>query len=149
MFCIIIPYSSTFFNSSPPPIPMFYMFEVQIPVVAYTVFGLKRRSFLFVIDKRPGTSHEVPGLLLYPLANLSRKRCRFVIPREAASRAERVTLSMPSRRTQKGRTKLRRVCLFLCKTRVSYERSRSFTYKISLMIDDRLFMHHPEKMMFS
>ena len=31
----------------------------------------------------------------------------------------------------------------------SYERSRSFTYKISLMIDDRLFMYHPEKMMFS
>lgn len=38
---------------------------------------------------------------------------------------------------------------FYAKTRVSYERSRSFTYKISLMIDDRLFMHHPEKMMFS
>lgn len=30
---------------------MFYMFEVQIPVDAYPVFGLKRRSFLFVIDK--------------------------------------------------------------------------------------------------
>lgn len=45
MFFIIIPYSSTFFNSSPPPIPMFYMFEVQIPVDAYPVFGLKRRSF--------------------------------------------------------------------------------------------------------
>ena len=43
---------------------MLYMFEVQIPVDAYYVFGLKRRSFLFVIDKRPGTSHEVPGLLL-------------------------------------------------------------------------------------
>ena len=27
------------------------MFEVQIPVDAYPVFGLKRRSFLFVIDK--------------------------------------------------------------------------------------------------
>ena len=38
---------------------------------------------------------------------------------------------------------------FYAKTRVSYERSRSFTYKISLMIDDRLFIHHPEKMMFS
>ena len=50
MFFIIIPYSSTFFNSSPPPIPMLYMFEVQIPVDAYPVFGLKRRSFLFVID---------------------------------------------------------------------------------------------------
>lgn len=45
MFFIIIPYSSTFFNSSPPPIPVFYMFVVQIPVDAYTVFGLKRRSF--------------------------------------------------------------------------------------------------------
>ena len=45
MFFIIIPYSSTFFNSSPPPIPMLYMFEVQIPVDAYPVFGLKRRSF--------------------------------------------------------------------------------------------------------
>lgn len=31
----------------------------------------------------------------------------------------------------------------------SYERNRSFTYKISLMIDDRFFIHHPEKMMFS
>ncbi len=50
MFFIIIPYSSTFFNSSPPPIPMLYMFEVQIPVDAYPVFGLKRRYFLFVID---------------------------------------------------------------------------------------------------
>lgn len=39
--------------------------------------------------------------------------------------------------------------IFYAKTRVSYEHSRSFTYKISLMIDDRLFMHHPEKMMFS
>ena len=29
---------------------MLYMFEVQIPVDAYPVFGLKRRSFLFVID---------------------------------------------------------------------------------------------------
>ena len=43
---------------------MLYMFEVQIPVDAYPPFGLKRRSFLFVIDKRPGTSYEVPGLLL-------------------------------------------------------------------------------------
>ena len=30
---------------------MFYMFEVPIPVDAYPVFGLKRRSFLFVMDK--------------------------------------------------------------------------------------------------
>ena len=48
-------------------------------------------------------------------------------------------------------TKISYICtiFFYAKTRVSYERNRSFTYKISLMIDDRLFMHHPEKMMFS
>ena len=31
---------------------MFYMFEVQTPVDTYPVFGLKRRSFLFVIDRK-------------------------------------------------------------------------------------------------
>lgn len=34
--------------------------------------------------------------------------------------------------------------IFLCKDMVTYERNRSFTYKISLMNDDRLFMHHPK-----
>ena len=42
---------------------MFYMFEVQIPVDAYPVFGLKKRSFLFVIDNE-GTWNQVPFLFL-------------------------------------------------------------------------------------
>lgn len=37
---------------------MFYMFEIQIPVDAYPPFGLKRRSFLFVIDKKLSTFAE-------------------------------------------------------------------------------------------
>lgn len=47
-----IPFYIVINQSSPPPIPMFYMFEVQIPVDAYPVFGLKRHFFLFVIDAR-------------------------------------------------------------------------------------------------
>ena len=35
------------------PSRCFYMFGIQIPVDACSPFGLKRRSFLFVIDKKP------------------------------------------------------------------------------------------------
>ena len=45
-----IPFYIVINQSSPPPIPMFYMFEVQIFVDAYPVFDLKRRSLLFAID---------------------------------------------------------------------------------------------------
>ena len=52
---------------------MFYMFEVQIPVDAYPVFTLKRRSFLFVIDN--GNRGRTRGsfsfaLKVFPLVRL-------------------------------------------------------------------------------
>ena len=47
---------------------MFYMFEVKIPVDAYPVFGLKRRSFLFVIDTRRSQAERLATFLrLYSL----------------------------------------------------------------------------------
>lgn len=40
------------------PSRCFYMFGIQIPVDACSPFGLKRRSFLFVIDKKGLSEHR-------------------------------------------------------------------------------------------
>ena len=82
-----------FFNSSPPPIPMFYMFEVQIPVDAYPVFGLKRRSLLFVIDKKQ-TLRE--GRLLFRSTHW--RTCRVsVTGSHAAARRHHERSELPCR----------------------------------------------------
>lgn len=50
-----------FFNNSPHLSKCFFLFGVQIPVDACPLFGSKRRSFLFVIDKK----QPQPRLFLY------------------------------------------------------------------------------------
>lgn len=48
-------------RSPPPPVPMFLYVWVQIPADVCPLFGSKRHSFLFVIDKEPSRRNVAFG----------------------------------------------------------------------------------------
>lgn len=59
------------------------MFWVQIPVDAYPLFGLKRRSFLFVIDKKTHAkgAYKTPMRVSFSMQNRGKLPilCQFTL----------------------------------------------------------------------